>query len=168
MGLEINDPCNVLLLVGAAERRFDHMDWTLKPLAPSSFLLDGVQRVMQPYKVLVLNPELLLENSNKQRIVDHPSSKTWADVDGKLLLFDAGDGEPKPHRRACGLHATLALRRAQQQGWLKTPLRKVCWSAADLVVDEAAWASPTFDKDRMDAFLADAAAFLPERSRCSH
>lgn len=51
MRLEINDPCNVLLLAGAAERRFHRMEWTLKPFAPSSFLVDGVQRVMQPYKV---------------------------------------------------------------------------------------------------------------------
>ena len=31
----MNDPRNLLLVVRAAERRFDELQWTLKPLVPS-------------------------------------------------------------------------------------------------------------------------------------
>jgi hypothetical protein len=35
LGLAMNDPRNLLLVVGAAEKRFDDLQWTLKPLVPS-------------------------------------------------------------------------------------------------------------------------------------
>lgn len=51
MGLKINQPGNLLLLVGAAERKFHQFQWTLKPLPPKHVQVDGVTRLMQPYKV---------------------------------------------------------------------------------------------------------------------
>lgn len=154
MGLRINDPGNLLLLVGGAERKFDQFQWTLKPLPPKTCQVDGINRLMQPYKVLVLNPQLLQGRS--VLIADHLKCDIkWADVQGKELLFGAGEDEPKPLRRACGLHAMLAIRYAQQQGWLKatagSPPQRL--SDEDLDVDEAAWASPTFNRAHMDLYL---------------
>jgi hypothetical protein len=139
------------------------------PTLHAYFGANSCKRARCPYcncsalQVLVLNPKLLVENSNKQLIADDLSSKVWADVDGKLLLFGTGDEEPKPSRRARALHAMLALQHAQQEGWLEAPLRKVFLSAADFSVDEAAWASPTFDTARMDAFLTDPASLLADK-----
>jgi hypothetical protein len=106
-------------------------------------------------QVLVLNPQLL-DQGREQLIAGHLCRTKWADVQGKVLWFGAGEDEAKPLRRVCGLHAMLAVRHAQQEGWLKeTGDRPHRLSGEDLTVDEAAWASPTFDEARMDVFLAD-------------
>lgn len=106
-------------------------------------------------QVLVLNPQLL--QKKEESIADHLCSIKWADVHGKELLFGAGVNEPKPLRRACGLHTMLAVRFARQQGWLEetgssSPHHL---SNEDWVVDEAAWASPSFDRACMEKYLAD-------------
>lgn len=154
MGFKIHDPGNLLLLVAAAEKKLDQFQWTLKPLPPEMQEVDGVARLMQPYKVLVLCPGLL--NSPRQQLIaDHLCSVKWADVQGKLLWFGAGEDEAKPLRRVCGLHAMLAIRHAQSEGWLDmTGLPPRMLSDEDLAIDEAAWASPTFNKANMDAFLS--------------
>lgn len=52
LGLAMNDPRNLLLLVKAAEKRFDELRWTLKPLAPSMGLgPEGQLRSQQTFKV---------------------------------------------------------------------------------------------------------------------
>jgi len=154
MGFEINTPGNLLLLVGAAEKKFDQFQWTLKPLPPQMHEKDAVIGLMQPYKVLVLNPKLL--QGREQHIAIHLCTTKWADVHGKVLLFGAGEDEPKPMRRVCGLHALLAIQHAKEEGWLKEAAdRAHRLSDEDLTVDEEAWASPTFNRERMDVFLAN-------------
>eukprot|EP00882_Tetradesmus_deserticola_P027113 GHRQ01029971.1.p1 GENE.GHRQ01029971.1~~GHRQ01029971.1.p1 ORF type:complete len:301 (+),score=76.83 GHRQ01029971.1:462-1364(+) len=163
MGLGINDPGNLLLLVGAAEKKFDQFQWTLKPLPPKLCQVDGKCRLMQPYKVLVLSPQLL--QGREQHVAHHLDCNIrWADVQGRELLFGAGEDEPKPMRRACALHAMLAVRYAQQQGWLKETADRAPHrlSEEDLAVEEAAWASPTFNKARMDRFLNEPAILAPD------
>lgn len=54
MGFGINDPGNLLLLVGAAEKKLDQFQWTLKPLPTEMHDVDGVPRLTQPYKVCLL------------------------------------------------------------------------------------------------------------------
>ena len=48
----MNDPRNLLLVVGAAEKRFDDLQWTLKPLVPSMGVgPEGRLRSQQAFKV---------------------------------------------------------------------------------------------------------------------
>jgi hypothetical protein len=104
-------------------------------------------------QVLVLNPRLLYE-AREQHIASQLCTTKWADVEGKVLWFGAGEDEAKPLCRVCGLHATQAIQYAQEKGWLKhSGDRPRRLSNEDLTIDEAAWASPTFDKERMQAFL---------------
>jgi hypothetical protein len=51
----VNDPRNLLLVVGAAEKRFDDLQWTLKPLVPSMGVgPEGRLRSQQTFKVMWL------------------------------------------------------------------------------------------------------------------
>lgn len=106
-------------------------------------------------QVLVLNPQLLT-NAQQQRITTHLQCSTkWADVHGKVLRFGAGEGEAKPLRRVCGLHAMLAISHAKDQGWLAvTGDHPRQLSDEDLTIDEAAWASPTYNKEYVEYFLS--------------
>jgi hypothetical protein len=48
----MNDPRNLLLVVGAAEKRFDDLQWTLKPLVPSMGVgREGRLRSQQTFQV---------------------------------------------------------------------------------------------------------------------
>lgn len=102
----------------------------------------------------MLNPELLHAGSRKELIADHTGKQTkWADVHCQLLLFPE---EQMPSRRACGIHATLALEHAQEEQWLEPA--NCSLSEEDLCVDDAAWSSPTFDRGRISTFLEDSSA----------
>lgn len=54
MGFNVHDPGNMLLLVAAAEKKLDQFHWTLKPLPLEMHEVDGVTRLMHPYKVCLL------------------------------------------------------------------------------------------------------------------
>ena len=45
----MNDPRNLLLVVKAAEKRFDDLKWTLKPLVPSMVVGPEGQRYQTAY-----------------------------------------------------------------------------------------------------------------------
>lgn len=52
LGLEVNAPSNMLLLVASAEKRFDGFQWTLKPLLPAwTEGVDGKPQKQQSFKV---------------------------------------------------------------------------------------------------------------------
>lgn len=106
----------------------------------------------------MLNPELLRAGSKKQIIASHTGKHTtWADVQGKLLLFSS---DRMPSRCACGIHATLALKHAREERWLEAASSSSPLSHDDMCVDPATWSSPTFDKGRIIAFLNDSAAIV--------
>jgi len=153
LGIAMNDPRNLLLVVGAAEKRFDDLQWTLKPLVPSMGVgPEGRLRSQQTFKVLVLDPALLNPSSNQHTIAGHVSAATWSSVHRKLLVFAEGEG--MPYRRACALHASRALQYAVEQGWAADHL-----SEEDMRVEEAAFAaSPTCDAARFKQFLDSVAA----------
>eukprot|EP00882_Tetradesmus_deserticola_P007617 GHRQ01008022.1.p1 GENE.GHRQ01008022.1~~GHRQ01008022.1.p1 ORF type:complete len:282 (+),score=84.69 GHRQ01008022.1:555-1400(+) len=162
MELDVHDPRNVLLLVGAAEKRFHRLDWTLKPLPP----IGKGSCQQQPYKVLVLNPELR-EGGGHQLVAGHLNSKLrWADLHGKQLLFGAGPHQAQPSRRACAVHVMAAVHHAKEHGWDAAVGSSPRLSEEDLTIEEAAWASPTFDKERIEAFLVDAEAALSTGPWC--
>jgi hypothetical protein len=51
----VNGPSNLLLVIGAAEKRFDDLQWTLKPLVPAMGMgPEGQLRVQQTFKVTAL------------------------------------------------------------------------------------------------------------------
>jgi len=153
LGIAMNDPRNLLLVVGAAEKRFDDLQWTLKPLVPSMGVgPEGRLRSQQTFKVLVLDPALLNPSSNQHTIAGHVSAATWSSVHRKQLVFAEGEG--MPYRRACALHACRALQYAVEQGWAADHL-----SEEDMRVEEAAFAaSPTCDAARFKQFLDSVAA----------
>lgn len=106
--------------------------------------------------MVVLNPELMRAGSKKQMIASHTGNKTtWADVHGKVLHFSSNR---MPSRRACGIHAALALQHAREEHWLEAASSNNLVSDEDMCVDSAAWASPSFDRTRIKAFLEEAAA----------
>lgn len=127
-------------------------------------MTDDAIMVVCNMQVLVLYPPLF-EQSKEQFIYDNQQCPLrWMDVHHRVIWFGADKEDPKPYKRACGLHAHLALRHAELEGWLQAPVftsGPMRLTPEDLIVPTTAWDSPAFKKSQMDVYLADVVTNFP-------